>query len=75
MKVMFGKRLEVLEESRLVKSGKLTKRGWRIWQVRRVYEVLRRKYELGSEYGKEKIKMRNEKECGGSKQQEYIKAV
>ena len=31
MKVMFGKRLEVLEESRLLKkSGKLTKRGWRM---------------------------------------------
>ena len=37
MRVVFGKRLEVLVEGRLVKkSGKETKRGWRIQLVGRV---------------------------------------
>ena len=67
MKVKFGKRLEVLEEGRLVKKvvNKLRedqKFSW--WEQ---YKVLRRKYELDSECGsvrswKEKNKMRNEKD-------------
>ena len=62
-----GKRLEVLEESRLVKKvvNKLREDGGLSWWEE--YEVLRRKYELDSEYEsvfsrKEKIKMRNEKD-------------
>ena len=85
--VMLAKRLEVLEEGKLVKEvvNKLREDGGFGWWEE--YEVLRRKYELGSEYRsvhnrKEKIKVRNEKDCveevgldGGSKQQEYIEAV
>ena len=46
MKVMFGKRLEVLEEGRLVKVvvNKLREDGGFGWWEG--YEVLRRKYEL-----------------------------
>ena len=50
MKVMFGKRLEMLEEARFCLKKVVTKLredggfGW--WEE---YEVLRRKYELGSE--------------------------
>ena len=67
MKVMFGKRLEVLEEARLVLKvvNKLREDGGFGWWEE--YVVLRRKYELGSEYRlvhswKEKIKVRNEKD-------------
>ena len=67
MKVLFGKRLEGMEESRLVKMvvEKLREYGGIGW--RKDYEVLRRKFELGNEVGlvgmKNKIKARNEKDC------------
>ena len=61
-KVIFVKRLKVLEEGRLVKKvlNKLREDGGFGWWEE--YEVLRRKYELKSEYWsvrswKEKIKM------------------
>ena len=87
MKVMLAKKLEVLEEGKLVKEvvNKLREGGGFGWWEE--YEVLRKKYELGSEYRpvhsrKEKIKVRNEKDWveevelgGGSKQQEYIEAI
>ena len=65
MKVMFGKILAVLQEGKLVKKVVDELRedgGFRWWEE---YEVLRRKYELGSEYGavlsqKEKTKVINE---------------
>ena len=62
---MFGKRLEVLEEGRLVVVNKLSEDGGFGWWEE--YEVFRRKYELGGEYRsvrswKEKIKMRNEED-------------
>ena len=48
MKVLFGKRLEGMEESRLVKMVEKLREdggiGW--WEV---YEVLRRKFELENE--------------------------
>ena len=63
---MFCKRLKVLEEGRLVKKvNKLREDGGFGWWEE--YEVLKRKYELGSEYSlvsswKEKTKIRTEKD-------------
>ena len=67
MKVLFGKRLEGMEESRLVKvvMEKLREGGGIGWWEE--YEFLRRKFELDNEGGsvgklKNKIKARNEKD-------------
>ena len=67
MKVLLDKRLEGIEESRLVKmvvEKKREDRGIRWWEE---YEVFRRKFELDNEGGlvgklKNKIKTRNEKD-------------
>ena len=69
-----------MEEVRLVKNvvNILREDGGFIWWEK--YEVLRRKYELGSKYDQyvarwKKIKMRNVKGLGGSKLQEWSEAV